>query len=310
MPVGQTKLDEFYDTIAAEFRRQKIPCAITGGLACVRFGVAQHTEDCDLICAPEFAQTLLRVLESSRFGSARCEYRKTSPPLDQRWLAGGYTAHFLWRTEAPEKPFLDVFGVPPRVSTRWEKETVGLFASRHTVAEMKRTHRRKDWDQATALGLAMLEKNDQRGWLHVFDATILRRLTVTRSPAEEQLQQRPVLQLAKSESPLLDRAVQTEVEFWTHLDALRLKVYEMAHENYGRALLRSAKQFPRDLLGQHQARVELAERLLPAHPLADYGIPRLIQEARAATAIGLDPEILRFLPDVMLHFENTGDHGK
>lgn len=65
-----------------------------------------------------------------------------------------------------EKPALDVFGVPPRVSTSWQKETVGRFAGMHTVGEMKRTSRREDWDQATAIGVKMLEEDDQRGWLH------------------------------------------------------------------------------------------------------------------------------------------------
>jgi len=304
MRIAQPNIDEFYAAISAKLRGQEVPCAVTGGLACVEFGVAQHTEDCDLICPPEHAKTLLQVLRASLFGAVPCRYRKTSPPLDVRWLAGGYTAHFLWPTDAPEKPSLDVFGAPPRVSTPWEKETVGRFAGRHTVAEMKRTNRRKDWDQATALGLAMLEANDPRGWLHIFDATTLRTLIKKLSLGEEEIRQRPVLQLAKSSSPLLDRAVQTEIEFWTHLDALRLKVYQASHESYGRALLKVAKKPPTDLIAQHQTRVELAEKLLPERPMQDYGIPRLIEEARDATAVGLDPAILQFLPQVASHFNN------
>ena len=54
-------------------------------------------------------------------------------------------------------PFLDVFGVPPRITGSWQKRVRGLFADRQTVAEMKRTRRRKDWDQAAALGLQMIK---------------------------------------------------------------------------------------------------------------------------------------------------------
>jgi hypothetical protein len=238
MRVGSQDIDEFYASLSSEVQRRGAPCAITGGLACVEFGVAEHTEDCDLICQPEHAETLLQVLQTLSFGVSRCQYRPTSPPLDARWLAGGYTAHLRWPSDTAEKPFLDVFGAPPRVSTPWQAETVGRFAGRHTVAEMKRTNRRKDWDQATALGLAMLEANDSRGWLHIFDATVLRAVGARLSPGEKEIRQRPVLQLLMTKSPLLERAVQTEVEFWAHLDALRLQVYKASHDDYGRTLLR------------------------------------------------------------------------
>ena len=306
MRIPWPDIDEFYASLSSELQRRQVPCAITGGLACVEFGVAEHTEDCDLICPPGHAETLLKVLQTSPFGVNCCQYRQTSPPLDARWLAGGYTAHFRWPTDTAEKPFLDVFGAPPRVSTPWQAETVGRFAGRHTVAEMKRTNRRKDWDQATALGLAMLEANDSRGWLHVFDATTLRTLGARFSPGANEIRQRPVLQLVVSKSPLLDRAVQTEIEFWTHLDALRLQVYKASHDDYGRALLKM-KTHPGDLLAQHRLRVELAESLLPERPLQAYGVERLIEEAKQATVIGLDPTILQFLPEVTSHFGNVAD---
>jgi hypothetical protein len=302
-PDKPPSLDAFYAAISRRLRRQGVPCAITGGLACVEFGVADHTEDCDLICPAAHAGTLLKVLQSSPYGKAACHYRKTSPPLAARWLAGGYTAHFHWPMGGAEKPFLDVFGVPPRVSSPWEKETVGRFAGRHTVAEMKRTNRRKDWDQATALGLAMLKQNDRRGWLHLFDATVLRALIQKQSPGPAELKRRPVLKLAQANSPLLERAIQTEVDFWTRLNELRLRIYLEQGEPYARALLKAEKAGPKDLMAQHELRVQLAESLLPEHPLQDHGIDRLIAEARRATAIGLDPALLRYLPEMAWHFK-------
>lgn len=297
-------LDAFYAAISTRLRSEGVPCAITGGLACVQFGVADHTEDCDLICSAAHAETLLKVLRASSYGTTPCQYRKSSPPLDARWLAGGYTAHFHWPTVDSEKPFLDVFGAPPRVSSAWEKETVGLFAGMHTVAEMKRTNRRKDWDHATALGLEMLKQGDHRGWLHIFDATALRALIKLHSPRKAQLRQRPVLRLAQKGSPLLDRAIQTEVEFWTHLNELRLRIYQDRHEPYGRALLKAAKARQNDLMAQHRLRVQYAEKLLPERPLQDYGVDRLIEAAKEATAIGLDPLILQYLPQTTPHFAN------
>ena len=245
-------LDAFYAAISAGLHKEGVPCAITGGLACVEFGISDHTEDCDLICSAEHADTLLKVLQASSYGSCDCQYRKSSPPLDARWLSGGYTAHFHWPTSSSAKPFLDVFSVPPRVSSPWEKDVIGRFAGMHTVAEMKRTKRRKDWDQATALGLAMLQAEDSRGWLHIFDADVLRELVKKQSPGPAESKQRPALQLAQTGNPLLERVIQTEVEFWSHLDKIRLKIYQASHEQYGRKVLKMSSAQPARLMAQHE----------------------------------------------------------
>jgi len=299
----QPNLDDFYAGILAQLRDKGVPCAITGGLACVEFGVTEHTEDCDMICAAENAETLLKVLEKTGYGGVGCQYRKSSPPLDARWLLGGYTAHFHWPTSVSAKPFLDVFSVPPRVSSPWEKEMVGRFAGMHTVAEMKRTRRRKDWDQATALGLAMLRARDPRGWLHIFDADVLQAILKTQAPGLVELKQRPALQLAKSGSPLLGRVIQTEIEFWSHLDKIRLKMYQDNHDEYGRRVLKIPSHKSIRLVAQHEQRVKIAEKYLPEHPFEDYGIDRMVDEAMQATALGLDSIILQYLPQVKSHFQ-------
>jgi len=55
-------LDEFYASILTQLRSSGVPCAITGGLACVEFGTVEHTEDCDLICAADHADEVLKAL--------------------------------------------------------------------------------------------------------------------------------------------------------------------------------------------------------------------------------------------------------
>ena len=173
----------------------------------------------------------------------------------------------------------------------------------HTLAEMKRTRRRKDWDQATALELAMLQAKDSRGWLHIFDADVLKELLKNRSPGPAELNQRPALQLAQSDSSLLERVVQTEVEFWSRLGKIRLKVYQENYAPYGRRLLKSSTTHANNLIMQHEQRVRIAEQCLPEHPLEDYGTERMVEEAKRATAVGLDPAILQYLPQVTSHFQ-------
>ncbi len=294
-----------YTEIVDQLKEQGVLCAITGGLACVQFGVAHYTEDCDLICAPNDAAQLLNLLRQKTYENAPCLYRGLTAPLDERWLAGGYTAHFYWLGKSVDQPFLDVFGLPPRLSSAWQDQRQGIFAGPNTVAEMKRTKRRRDWDQATALGLKMIQAGDQRGWLHIFDAPTLQALMARSRPGPEQLTQRPVLRMALDQNPLLARAVQTEVDFWSHLDRIRLRVYEQASKPYARAIRRDLKSKPTDLMTQHQILLDNAEKLLPRLPINDYGWKRMAREARDATAVGLDPQLLEYLPDVAAHFPNA-----
>lgn len=294
-------LDEFYQSILKRLQGQHVPCAITGGLACVHLGVAEHTEDCDLLCAPEGARRLLELLEIASFDGVPAIYRGVlSAPLDSRWLQGGWTSHFTWETHAPIQPYLDVFGVPPRMSSPWLGEVQGFWAGPHTVAEMKRTNRRKDWDQATALGLRMLRSGDERGWLHIFDGDALLSLSETMPIKTALLAQRPVLRLAMERSPRLVRAIQTEVDFWTHLNRLRMKVYEDAARPYAAAVRASRGASQGNLIEQHALRLAHAEKLLPTSPLHDYGVDRLIHEAQIETGQDLNPELLQHLPNARL----------
>ena len=290
--------EELYSSIIAQVKGQGVVVAITGGLACVQFGVAHYTEDCDLICRPADAQRLFDLLCKTGFKGTACQYRSLSAPLDERWLSGGYTAHFLWPRTGDEKPFLDVFGVPPRVSAPWQNQMRGAFASPHTVAEMKRTKRRRDWDQATALGLQMIEQGDTRGWLHIFNPEVIENLIKQVKPTENEIAQRPVLRLAAEGSPVLTRAIQTEVDFWSHLDRIRLSIYQTASKPYARTVHRVLKASNLDLAAHHRVLVQHAENLLPISPLQEYGWERLVSEARDATAVGLDPKMLDVLPTV------------
>jgi hypothetical protein len=136
-------------------------------MACVAYGVTQATQDCDVLCAPEAAGKFLGLLGEARLHGKLPSYRgHITPPLDARWLRGGWTSHFVWDAAGAEA-YLDIFGVAPRGSSPWEAELQGLYAGPHTVAEMKRTNRGKDWPFITALGAQMLEGQDARGWLHI-----------------------------------------------------------------------------------------------------------------------------------------------
>jgi hypothetical protein len=75
MPLSYAELEKFYEGLVARARRRGIACAITSGMACVAFGVAQATQDCDLLCAPEGAGKFLDLLEEARLRGHLPSYR-------------------------------------------------------------------------------------------------------------------------------------------------------------------------------------------------------------------------------------------
>ena len=162
---GSVKPDElhlFYEDLVRKLRGRGVLCAITSGLACVHYGVAESTKDCDLLCHPGEFDQLLSLLNDTAIENVPCAYRgNISPPLDVRWHEGGWTSHFEWPVQTGAVT-LDVFGHALRESGPWGEELFGLYASPQTVAEMKRTSRDKDWAFITALGVRMVQAEDQR----------------------------------------------------------------------------------------------------------------------------------------------------
>ena len=53
MSLTYGELERFYEGLVSRARHRGITCAITSGMACVAFGVAQTTRDCDLLYTPD-----------------------------------------------------------------------------------------------------------------------------------------------------------------------------------------------------------------------------------------------------------------
>jgi hypothetical protein len=291
------ELEDFFRGLIGRSRQHGVTCAITSGMACVHFGVSATTKDCDALCAPDSADRFLLLLGETWLEASLPRYRgNLSPPLDARWLRGGWTSHFLWKT-ADDEVYLDVFGVAPRATTPWDQEQQDLYASPHIVAEMKRTDRDRDWPIVTALGANMLHAGDARGWLHIFDADLLAELVSKVSIPEGITAQRPSLQLACRGDQRLRQVLRVEREFWEELDRARLKVYELALRPYAAAVRRSKIPPNASLLEEHRIRVAAAERFLALNPIRDYGVARLIDDAHAELRKLVAPELLQWLPE-------------
>ncbi|HWF17683.1 MAG TPA: hypothetical protein VG754_00360 [Verrucomicrobiae bacterium] len=301
MPFSYAELEQFYEKLVTRARSRGIACAITSGMACVAFGVSEATKDCDLLCTPDSADDLLGLLGETTLGGHLPSYRgNLTPPLDARWFRGGWTSHFMW-PPAESGAYLDIFGVAPRGSSPWEAEIQGFYASPHTVAEMKRTNRDKDWPFVTALGARMIEMGDERGWLHLYDEKLLRAFSETKRPAAL-IKRRPVLELAANNDPKLRPALRAEIEYWHELDRVRMNIYENAVRRYMVEVRKSHLPPSAGLPVQHDLRVRCAEKYLPENPMRDFGVTRMISEAREALSQIINPAAMEWLPDVHEHF--------
>jgi hypothetical protein len=300
MGMGQFEIIEFYLDLVRRSQERGIRCAITSGMACVAFQVAESTKDCDLLCDPEMADKLIALLAESPLGDSPCQYRgNISPPLDGRWLKGGWTSHFEWPgTEG----YLDVFGIAPRARSSWLEEMMPPYAHPHIVADMKRTARDKDWPFITDLGLWMLEKGDSRGWLHLFDADLIHQLQSERPVPAEIISLRPALQLAGGDRSQLFAALSAERVFWQRASEARLKYYEKHLKPYLGAVRKAEAAQSLTLLEQHEVRLACAEAHLPVRPLGVAEFTEMIAEARKVTMGLIHPSLEQWLPDMTANY--------
>src|SRR5436853_2687347 len=49
--LSYAELEQFYEGLVIKLREQGVVCAITSGMACVHYGVAETTKDCDATCS-------------------------------------------------------------------------------------------------------------------------------------------------------------------------------------------------------------------------------------------------------------------
>jgi hypothetical protein len=108
---------------------------------------------------------------------------------------------------------------------------------------------------------------------------------------------RPVLELAANNDPNLRAALRAEI------DRTRMGLYEKAVRRYMVEVRKSRLPPSAGLPDQHNLGVRCAEKYLPMSPLHDYGVARMIDEARASLSKIVNPTAMAWLPDVRKHFK-------
>lgn len=260
------KLFTLYSDIKNRFEKRNISFITIGGHASILYKFSEFTKDLDIGIEPKADSEVLSLLESLLSEGIKVSYRfGLGSPLDARWGNGGWTSHFeIYYNDLRGR--LDIFTSLPRVDSSLIFKS-GL-SDLNILAETKKTQREKDWGTVKSIAVRMLESDDLRGFLHLFDSDILKDLNRDSLVIpKEILNLRPALALIQDSPDLLEAALSMEKMFWQKWDKIRLNTYLEASEPYYKSVkngLKNLSQAP--LIQQHQDMISLAENLLPMNP--------------------------------------------
>jgi hypothetical protein len=233
---------EFLKTLTARMTEAGLDFAVTSGMACVFYGLQQTTRDVDLVVPPRELTRLLDFFArlERELPPWRISYRVIfGAPLAEDYMAHGWTSHFsLWdRAGSPEQR-LDIFSKPPRVDRVETGPESPIFASRHTVAQMKRTDRDRDWPLVGALGLQLRRLEPELALVHIQDAEALRDAWREAAPEAQAraAARRPLLRLlpAVADADALSAWLRLERIIWETANQERYRLHEAAWKEFYR----------------------------------------------------------------------------
>ncbi len=216
----------------------EIDFALTSGQACVYYGIQQTTKDSDWIIEPNDLVKLVVLLQGlDGHQGYRVSYRAIcGAPCSSEYLANGWTTHIQITDSDGAEHHVDLFGAAPRVSQIEKDSEDPNFASRHIVAQMKKTDREKDWPFVFALARQAVSLGDWRGVLHGTDADWLLASWPT-VPDELRLELttlRPLLSMIEAASGKLRRALMIERFVWQAVNRHRYRVFQNAWKEFFR----------------------------------------------------------------------------
>jgi len=306
---------EFLKIFAGQLQQAEIPFAITSGMACVHYGLQQITKDSDWIIPAEDLGRL-RELFTRLEGDLppwRISYRQIcGAPLEAEFMAHGWTSHLsVWDSAGSVEHKVDIFSKPPRVRSEELQMDAEGWASRHIVAQMKRTDRDKDWPIVHGLGQQLSEHQRPEGLLHLaeLNALLAAWKAATQQEREQMTARRPLLRMLADRSEIdplyFERRILLERLIWE-------RVNEQRHTRYTRPWRRFYRSWRQELdwewpsseafTAQHQRLLGAARGYgLPPDPLADTPKEALVETAVAAVcqvAAAAKQEVAEVLPPV------------
>lgn len=260
--------DNIYLELTREFNRGRVRAIISSGQAVVLHRLAIMSKDGDWIVR-EDAEDLAfirKVLErrgaSYRFGA----------PLDERWLAGGWSSHLEFSADGM-RVRCDFFSKPPRLSPEeldqlWGREAHGAipYLDVEPLVRVKQTQREKDY---AVIGELARKLPPERQLLCSRSARDLIGLASAHPDlAGGKMEERPLLRHAMSgDRDALEEELDRERRRLMRADEDRLGAYALAASSWRAAwpgLQASIEGMP--LSEAHERILQAAEGVLPFTP--------------------------------------------
>jgi hypothetical protein len=254
-----------YLELTREFNAGRTRAVICSGQACVLHRLAIASKDGAWILR-ENAADLTHVLDVLAGHGARYRF---GAPLDVRWLSGGWSSHFEFRS-GELRVRTDFFTRPPRISSdelaRMWREQDGRdppFTDARITALMKQTDREKDFPFIGELARLMTDARDQL--LFSRSATDLMQLAKEQPVLVRELTaRRPLLARIGADRRALAEAIQLEMLDLMEVDARRLAAHRAASVKLQREWARLSSELDRLPPPQAHAKfVASAASLLP-----------------------------------------------
>ncbi len=295
---------DFLRLLADRLRGAGLRFAVTSGMACVHYGLQQTTKDSDWVVAPEELARLRELLVGleGQLPPWRVSYRPIfGAPLEEEYHRHGWTTHLgVWDAASGPEHHVDLFGRPPRVAVMETDVDTPMFASRHVVAQMKKTDRDKDWFAVDGLGLQEWLRGQTRALLHLRSVGPLRQAWQG-CGAEDRgawIARRPLLrQLEEAVSDeRLERLLHLERALWQCVNRERYLTYQRAWKAFYRRW-QAAEEWSwpmgEPFWMQHERILRAARQYgLPPQPLDPSGRSLVYREGsrRAANLAGATAE--------------------
>jgi hypothetical protein len=261
-----------YLDLTEAFNRGRRRALVSSGQAVVLHRLAIMSKDGDWVLR-EDEEALRHVLDVLASRGARYRF---GAPLDVRWLAGGWSAHFEHSRDGLRLR-TDFVTRPPRLSSEslerlWgdADASASEVVSVEPLVRMKMTMREKDYAVIGELARLMADPRSQL--LYSRSSRDLIRLARTYPDAlgAAMVDRRPVLARLAEGRDAIDEALDRERRLLMRADEERLASYRAAAGDWGAAwsdLSRQVAGLP--LLDAHRLIVARAEGLLPYVPAGE-----------------------------------------
>jgi hypothetical protein len=194
---------------------------------------------------------------------ARGARYRLAPPLDVRWLSGGWSSHFEFFDARKRRVRCDFVSRPPRVSraaidalfVRSEKPAALNVVDLATLIALKQTQRAKDYSVIGELATQLRPERE-------IEVTTDPDRIIALAPMFGHASSRSAVRAAHVDRHAVVVALAEEIDTMQQLDRRRVAVYEATAQPYLEAC-RAQGVSTLELRDAHARMLELAERLLP-----------------------------------------------